>query len=388
MNLDKIHQLEEELTAQKIDTLLILSREDSDPVLSLLLPVHVVAQSAIILRSNGEHIVITGQTDANMYKAFGIFEIITVSTSFEQELKKVLERVNPSSLALNISETDYLCDGLTVGQYSLLQEVLGEQKLSKIECSSEPVISRLRSIKSTSEREYIATAVEKTCAIYSEVASAIRIGMSESDIGELFVAGMKRHGVVNAFGEPYSYPLICINRCGLAHREPNPAHILQVHDILICDFSVVYRGYCSDIARSFFVLAPGESEAPPEVLKAFNTTVSAISAILEGIQSGMKGYEADALGRSVIEEAGYPTIRHSAGHQLGMKVHDGGTPLAPPSRALSEGRIQAGEIYAVEPTVIQDDGKPSFIVEENVVVLEKGVHILSDRQTNLWYIRR
>jgi hypothetical protein len=48
--------------------------------------------------------------------------------------------------------------------------------------------------------------------------------------------------------------------------------------------------------------------------------------------------------------------------------------------------VQLNEVYAIEPTVIQDDGLPSFIVEEDIVIRESGVEILSDRQLELYLI--
>jgi methionine aminopeptidase len=36
--------------------------------------------------------------------------------------------------------------------------------------------------------------------------------------------------------------------------------------------------------------------------------------------------------------------------------------------------------------VIQDDKKPSCIVEDNVLVTEDGIQVLSRRQTKLWLI--
>ncbi len=387
-NVEKIKQLEHELAIRGIDTLLILSREDSDATLQLLLPVHVVAQTAFFFNRDGKHVVLTGSTDANIYKQFGIFEIIEVKEDFETDLLQVFNRINPASLALNISETDYLADGLTVGQYQLLENTIGSERLQARETSSEQILRILRGIKSEQEVRYLSEAVRVTCSIYEEVAPEIRIGMSETQIGDLFVEGMKRHNVINAFAEPYSYPLICINRCGLAHRQPNSNNILKQGDILICDFSVSHRGYCSDIARSFYVLEEGESQAPEHILQAFQTTVDAVGAVIEGLKPGLLGYEADRIGRSIIEGAGYPTIRHSVGHQIGMRVHDGGTSLSPCSNPNSHHPVCKGEVYAIEPTVIQDEGKPSFIVEENVLVTDEGVQLLSTRQMNLWYIAR
>lgn len=388
VNVEKIRQLEIELEKHDIDTLLILSREDSDVVLPLLLPVHVVAQTAFFFNRNGKHVVLTGSTDANMYKEFGIFEIVTVQEDFESEFMHVFERIAPNRLALNMSETDHFSDGLTVGLYMMLEQVLGPERLARIETSSEPMVRTLRGIKNNHELALISHAVDITCRIYAEVYPQIKIGMSETDIGDLFVEGMKRHHVVNAFGSPFSYPLVCINRCGLAHREPNGNNILSEGDILIVDFSVSYRGYCSDIARSFYVLKDGEQSAPKDILHAFETTVGAVSAVIGSIKAGMTGYEVDAIGREVVEKGGYPTIRHSVGHQLGMRVHDGGTSLSPASNPNSAGVIQVGEVYAIEPTVIQDDGKPSFIVEEDIVIRNGSVEILSERQLKLLYITR
>jgi Xaa-Pro dipeptidase len=388
-NLEKIIQLKKELVTRDIDVLLVISREDSDNVLPLLLPVHIVAQTAIFFCKEGPHIVVTGSTDAKMYLEFGIFEIVEIKSDFETEFMQVFNRLQIRHLALNISEDDYLADGLTVGQYQMLQELVGPQRLASIECSSEPIIQKLRSVKSSYEIEQIRIAVTKTCRIYDEVAQKIAVGMSETEIGELFVQGMRRHQVVNAFGAPYSYPLICINRCGLAHREPNALNILQPHDILICDFSVVHNGYCSDIARSFYVIGEGETHIPQDIQKAFDTTVRAVSAVISSISVGMKGHEVDHIGREVIEQGGYPTIRHATGHQLGMRVHDGGTSLSPlsPDRPSALGTIQANEVYAIEPTVIQDDGLPSFIVEEDIVIHEDRIEILSDRQLELYVIK-
>ncbi|MGM0431617.1 MAG: M24 family metallopeptidase [Spirochaetota bacterium] len=388
-NLEKITQLRSELQNHDIDTLLILSREDSDVVLPLLLPVHVVAQTAFFFCSEGPHMVLTGRTDANMYREFGEFEVIEVEEDFGKDFIAVFNRLNPRRLALNISEHDYLSDGLTVGQYQMLIDMIGARRLAEIECSSEPIISKLRSIKSPFEVEQIRTAVQITCEIYDNVAKTMQIGMSETDIGQLFVDQMRSHGVTNALGQPYDYPLVCINRCGLAHRKPNERNILQPGDLLICDFSVSYNGYSSDIARGFYALGSGESAPPADVQGAFDTAVSAVSAVLEGIRPGMKGYEVDKLGRDVVEQAGYPTIRHAVGHQLGRQVHDGGTSLSPDrdDRPSSRGTIQAGEVYAVEPTVIQDDGLPSFIVEEDILVTEDGAEVLSTRQLELYCIR-
>ena len=113
--------------------------------------------------------------------------------------------------------------------------------------------------------------------------------------------------------------------------------------------------------------------------------------MIADIKPGMTGYEVDRIGRTVIEEAGFPTIRHSVGHQIGREVHDGGTVLGPqrvPARPAVEGILTEGEVYAIEPTVIQDDGQASCIVEENVVLGSSEVTVLSRPQLTLYVVAR
>jgi Xaa-Pro aminopeptidase len=175
----------------------------------------------------------------------------------------------------------------------------------------------------------------------------------------------------------------------LAHRKPSNRKV-EPGDIVIIDFSLKYDDYVSDIARTFYFLNEGETEAPMEIENAFRTAHQAITSSIEALSIGKRGYEVDAVGRRVIEEAGYPTIRHSVGHQIGRATHDGGTILGPkrvPARPAVEGIIRAGEVYAIEPTVIQDEGLPCMLVEENVLVTNEGPVILSKRQDELLLVK-
>lgn len=182
---------------------------------------------------------------------------------------------------------------------------------------------------------------------------------------------------------------MCAVRHGLAHRKPSD-RLVEPGDTVIVDFSLKYDDYVSDIARTFYFLKKDEEQAPEDIEHAFKTAHKAITASITELTVGKKGFEIDEAGRKVIELAGYPTIRHSVGHQIGRATHDGGTILGPkriPARLAVEGVLRAGEVYAIEPTVIQDDGLPCILVEENVLVTHKGPNILSKRQNELWLVK-
>lgn len=383
---EKIDQAVQYMREQNIDTWLILTREATDPSLPLLVGVRSVHQAAIFLRSDNNHKVLTSVSDKGSYESTNIFkEVVTYQASMDEDFLVEFEKLSIEKLALNISESDHLCDGLTAGLYEWLQDLVGVDRLNKLEVSSEPILKKIRSVKTKSEVELVQKAVDYTIEIYDVVFHRIACGMTEKEIGELFVEEMKKRGVTNGLGNAFDPPLVCTVRNGLAHRKPGD-YQTEPGDIIIIDFSLKYENYVSDIARTCYILKENEVKAPDDIQLAFDTAIEAITQSIQALKPGVKGYEVDAVGRQQIEANGYPTIRHSVGHQVGRATHDGGTILGPrrtPSRPEVEGTIEAGEIYAVEPTVIQDDGLPCILVEENVYVTDNDPIILSKRQTEL-----
>ena len=381
---EKATQIKHLLSASGTDMLLILTREGSDSSVSLLAGTKAVHLGAMIFRANGEHTMFTSRSDEGNFRETGVFsEIHVYEEELEGVLKKALLAENPATVAMNFSQGDHLCDGLTRGLYLWFLKLMGTDWVNKHVVSSEDILKDLRGIKTPTELEHISKAVEITCDIYDEVFKKVKIGMSEIEIGLLFSEEMAKRGVVNGIEGGNAPPMVLLVRVGMSHRAPG--HVRSVPgDIVVMDASVRYQGYCSDIARSMYMLKPGETEAPEDVVQAFDTVIKAINASMKALKPGARGWQVDLAGREAIEAGGFPTIKHSVGHQVGMECHDGGTRLGPrnPDRPDVERKVKVGEVYAIEPTVLQDP-KPSFIVEENVVVTDSGLNILSRRQEEL-----
>lgn len=383
--IEKIAQVEKLLQEKDIDSLLILSREYSDPNLPFIIGDDAIHVAAAFINKDCNHKIITSVSDQKKFEESGIFsEVITYEESIKETLAEEFNKMDIKKLALNISTKDNLCDGLTQGLYMMLADAIGEERLKEIEVSSEEILQQIRSEKTDTEIEYLKEAIKITQDIYDEVFNKIRCGMSEIEIGDLFVEGMKKRNVTNGIGEGYAYPIVCLVRAGLAHRNPGTTKS-QEGDILIIDFSVRYKGYVSDIARTAYFLRKGETKPPKEVQHAFDTAYKAISKTIDFIGVGKRGYEVDGVGRKVIEDGGYPTVRHSVGHQIGRECHETGTRLSPKG-PQSKGIIKEREVYAIEPTVIQDNGLPCMLVEENVVIRKSGAELLSKRQEQLYLI--
>jgi Xaa-Pro aminopeptidase len=183
-------------------------------------------------------------------------------------------------------------------------------------------------------------------------------------------------------------PPALIPRVGMAHRHPSDARI-EPGDVLIVDASVAVDGYTSDIARTFYAPRPGESAPPRDLAEMFAASRRAIEAACAALVPGARGWEVDARAREVLAARGYPDQpRHAVGHQVGQRIHDGGTVLAPRWErygAQADGRVHRGMVFAVEPTVLPD-GPYAVLTEENVLVGDDGVERLGEWQEEIWFI--
>jgi hypothetical protein len=132
-----VERIAAELRSRGIDTLLVLSREDSDGVLARILDTHVVAQTAIFFNADGRHLVLTGRTDAMAYEGYSFFDrVIAMEDDFPVEFERVFDELAPTKVALNICEDDAAYDGLRWGLYAQLEDIVGAERLHAMEVSS------------------------------------------------------------------------------------------------------------------------------------------------------------------------------------------------------------------------------------------------------------
>jgi Xaa-Pro aminopeptidase len=208
--------------------------------------------------------------------------------------------------------------------------------------------------------------------------------MTETEIQAFMQAQLRALGV-----EPAWYAGHCptvnagadspVGHVGAAEYEVTRGQLLHF------DFGVKQDGYCSDIQRVVYFLAPGETVPPEPVQRGFDTVVRAIQGAVGAMRPGVLGHEVDAVARRTIVDAGYPEFKHATGHQLGRLAHDGGGILGPrwdrygdtPNRPL-----EMGQVYTVEPGLMVP-GYGYIGLEEDVLVTERGATFLGVSQVEL-----
>lgn len=387
----KSNQACEILKELDMDTWLVWVRETTqiaDPVLSLILGIDLVWQSALIFTKSGKRVAIVGNLDAEGVRSIEIFhEVIPYTKSIRDTLRQQLEQLKPKQLALNFSRNDIAADGLTYGMFNLLTEYLQGTPYSNQFISAEALTTRLRGRKVPEEITRIQKAIEITEQIFKEAGKYLSVGQTELEISRFFHQRMKQYDVAFAWGIDHNPAVDAGPNKQFGHVGPTQ-NKTQKGQLLHFDFGVQYKSYCSDLQRMFFF--GSKDEIPSEVQTAFETVRDAIRIASTFIKPGIKGYEADEIARSYVQERGYKEYQHALGHQIGQKAHDGGTLLGPlwdRYGSSPEGVVEEGNVFTLELYVTTKDyGQVSL--EENILVTKKGCQFLSTPQTELLCISK
>jgi Xaa-Pro dipeptidase len=388
---EKLAQATAILHEFNVDVWLTFVRETTlspDPALELIADVDVTWKSAFLLTRSGQHSAILGHFDAENVRTLGLYaEVIGYHEGISQPLREVLTRLNPASIAINYSESDVAADGLSLGMYQSLLAVLDGTPYANRLISAERIIAALRGRKSAAEIERVKTAVLTTEQLFDEVEQFAKPGMTQREIADFVRGRIDDMGLDYAWPKPFNPIVTCGPESAVGHAAPGDV-VLQKGHTLQMDLGVKQNDYCSDLQRMWYVLDDGETEAPPEVQRAFDVVLGAIRAGEAALKPGAPGWQVDAAARQHIVDNGYPEYMHAFGHLLGRVAHDGATVLGPQWERyarICELPVEVGNIFTLELHVnVPERGVMSL--EEDVLVTESGVEYLSRPQTALRYI--
>jgi len=390
---EKANQAIEILKEQNVDMWLTFVRETSgvrDPILDFLIgPNDLTWQSALIFTRKGDKLTIIGNLEKDALQRLGVFdEILGYDTAISGLLRDTITRLNPNEIAVNTSHNNVHADGLTHAMYEILRGYLKGTPYEDRLISAEPIINSLRGRKTPTEQERVKKAVEITDRIYRMTFEYIKVGMAEIEIGEYM------HKLADEFGVTFAWPA---DSCPAVNSGPNspvghsgPTDIkVEPGHIIHFDFGVKYEGYCSDIQRVCYVLREGETEAPPEVQRGFNTVRTAIEKSREAMKAGATGNSIDVISREIVTDSGYPEYPYALGHQLGRVAHDGGALLGPLWEKYGDSpnqKLEAGQIFTIEPGLaVKDHGYIGL--EEDVVITENGAEYFTEPQKEIVLIK-
>jgi Xaa-Pro dipeptidase len=356
----------------------------SDPALPLILEGGLTWESALLVSRTGKRIAVVGNYDADPLIASGAWdEVVPYVQSVRPPLLEALEKLVPQGgkIAINVSESDVMADGLSAGMRDKLVKLLQGTRFEGALVSAEDTVRALRGIKTSTELARIREAIRETDRLFADIEAFAKDGVTERAIYDHVHKLAGERGLTFSW-DPVGDPIV---NCGpdsmIGHGIPSATLNLDRGQIFHVDLGVRKDGYSSDIQRVWFT---GDS-VPEEVERAFVAVNAAITAGAAALRPGVRGHEVDSAARSTLVKHGYPEYMHAFGHQVGRMAHDGGAVLGPLWERYGKTPtypIEVGEVYTLE-LGITVPGRGYLGLEEMAVVTESGCEFLSERPTSV-----
>ncbi len=236
---------------------------------------------------------------------------------------------------------------------------LREKGYELVDCT--PALRTAMLVKSSDEIAKIAASCEIAEDAFNLLLPEIKEGMTETEVAAALEYLMRSLGAsgtsfdtICAFGENASVPHYATGKRKLKFGDP-----------VLIDFGCIFKGYCSDITRTFLFGDDGQHE---EFKKLHATVLLAHELVKERVKAGMTGKEADAVARSYFASKGLgEQFTHSLGHGVGVRIHE--APLLSPR---SEDVLAEGMVFSDEPGLYVA-GKYGIRIEDTVMIKDGRV---------------
>ncbi|MEM2542987.1 MAG: aminopeptidase P family protein [Candidatus Korarchaeum sp.] len=215
--------------------------------------------------------------------------------------------------------------------------------------------SKLRVVKDESEIALMREAARIADKTIERIISEDLEGKKERE-----VARMIEDAIVDLGADKFSFDAIVASGPNGAnpHHTPGERRITE-GDILIIDFGARYKGYCSDITRTFSIGKPSKKAS-----EVYEIVKEAQEEAFQAVREGAMAREVDSVARDVITTKGYGEyFTHRTGHGLGLDIHE--EPYIAPN---SETELRNGMVFTIEPGVYLE-GEFGVRIEDDVAIV-------------------
>jgi len=379
-----------------VDAWIVLGRENAnDPIAA-----HVGAENAgglaaflFFVDDDGalESLAISPETEATALSEVtpldSVRSVRRGSSLYESVAEEMKTRA-PRRIAVNSSGRN-VADGLSWTQRNALERALGPQLASRLVSSEEVVIEWL-STKLPREVDIMRRAAVLTEQLELEAYEQIVPGVTtDADVARFLKRRMAELGVEDGWAPDQNPNVNSGPDRGHSHATDK---VIQPGDVIQTDFGIrVHDRWVTDIQRFAYVLAPGQTEAPAEMLARWEHAREGSRAAYSAMRPGATGWEVDRAQRVVLEEHGSIPIIWSTGHPVGYWAHDlgprlGGAAGGAPASGDAARPLAVGHTFAFDGFFgwTREDGTTMTIsVEEMAVVTEDGAEWLIPPQEEL-----
>lgn len=332
---------------------------------------------------------------------YGAEEAFTID-QFAEKLTEILD--GPSVLYYAFGHTDSDVDQKIIQQLTVMRESNRkpfEAPTSIIDPST--ILHEMRVLKTPEEIDIMQRAADIAAEAHVEAMKTVRPGMMEYEVEAMLEAYFRKHG---ASGSSYTSIVGAGGNATILHYIDNKDE-LKDGDLLLVDAGAEYKGYASDITRTFPIngkYTKAQSEIYDLVLK---TQKSCVDMVRPGVRlEDLKTHSVELLTegmvelgllkgdpKKLIEEKKYMQFyMHNLGHYLGIDVHDAGRYyFKGESRPAEVGMVMTIEpgLYISPDTSRIPEGFNKEIpaqylgigvrIEDDVLVTENGARVLTHK---------
>ena len=244
-------------------------------------------------------------------------------------------------------------------------------------------------IKSSREIELMREAGRILGRVHEDLEKFLKPGISTYDIDRYGYEQIRHYGCIPSFLNYNGYPAsICVSlNQEVVHGIPDKHRLIQDGDIVSLDAGLIYKGYHSDMARTFPV-----GQVSEEARLLMERTKGSFFAGIEMAKAGNHLYDISNAIDAYIKPFGYGIVRDLVGHGIGTSLHE--DPQIPNFAQHRRGlKLQAGMTLAIEPminigrpdvawldddwTVVTEDGSLSAHYENTILITDGEPEILT-----------
>ncbi|HTY13713.1 MAG TPA: M24 family metallopeptidase [Candidatus Omnitrophota bacterium] len=142
---------------------------------------------------------------------------------------------------------------------------------------------------------------------------------------------------------------------------------IRKNEIVMIDFGALYKGWRSDITRTFFAGKPNAKQR-----KMYAIVKAAQEKAIRVVRAGVECRVVDRIAREYMKVHGLDRhFIHSTGHGVGRKIHEN-----PRINTRNHNKLKAGQVITVEPGVYLK-GWGGIRIEDMVLVTKDGGKMLT-----------
>ena len=205
-------------------------------------------------------------------------------------------------------------------------------------------------IKTKEEIKKMAEGARILASVLEELKKEIRPGITTKELDIYAESRILKLGAKPSFKGYGGFPATLCTSINeqIVHTVPSERR-LKEGDIITLDLGIFYKGFHSDMAKTFPV-----GEISPEARRLIRVTRKALKA---GIKKARPGNTIGGVGNSIeryVESQGMGNVRDLCGHGIGRDLHEDPQILNYGKRN-SGPKIKEGMVFCLEPMVTLGD---------------------------------